>query len=228
MTLVLGARCRDGVAMIADRKIVALGTGQFLRYEMKIYAPIRNVIFGYDGSTDMFDVFHKYVVGDLVILRDDPVSKYKPDNLFEKFCNTINILNRIRANQYFTLDIMVGRIFAGNIRSDLHVINCRGDCKVITGWNPIGHGGSKAKPLVEKKWNANITMKDFAKLSYCVIKYIEIEGLDDSVGTGNDEPTVKYLADDAEIDREAPHDDLNEFKNVYSEYADKFRSLKHI
>ena len=55
--------------------------------------------------------------------------------------------------------------------------------------------------------------------------YIENEHLDGSVGTGNDQPTVKYLPDDAEIDKTVPDDDLNEFKNVYSEYAHEFRSI---
>ena len=84
MILVLGARCTDGVAMVADRKIVDLATKQLLKYNIKIHAPIRNVIFAYGGSADMFNVFHRYVVGDIMILRYNKRDQYNQENLFQR------------------------------------------------------------------------------------------------------------------------------------------------
>jgi 20S proteasome alpha/beta subunit len=218
MTLVLGAPCKDGVAIIADKKIVDLATKQFLKYDLKIRAPIRNVIFGYSGSTDMFEVFHRYVVGDLMILRDDQ-AKYTQENLLQKFGSIMHILRKIRNNMDFALDVIVGRIFPGNIPSDLHVINSRGYSKSIAKWTAIGQGKIQARPLIERKWNPSMMMKDFAGLSYCVIKYIENENLDESVGTGKVEPSIKYLADDTELDNEPSDIELNNLKNASSQYT---------
>lgn len=222
MTLVLGARCTDGVAMVADKKMVDLATKQFLMYDTKIHAPIRNVIFGYGGSADMFDVFHRYVVGDIMILRDDE-SKYTQENLFQKFGNIMHKLRKIRNNMDFVLDVMVGRIFPGNVPSDLHVINSRGYYKSITEWTTIGQGEVQARPFIEKNWNSSMVMKDFAALSYCVIRYIENENLDESVGTGKNEPSIKYLADSEELDYEPSDTELDNFKNAYSQYTVDFK-----
>ena len=43
-------------------------------------------------------------------------------------------------------------------------------------------------------------MKEFAELSYCIIKYIEKKKLSDSVGTGHDELSIKYLEDTGDLD----------------------------
>jgi 20S proteasome alpha/beta subunit len=119
----------------------------------------------------------------------------------------------------FALVVMVGRIFPGKVPSDLHVVNSRGEYKRITEWEAIGQGEIQARPLIEKNWNDDMTMQDFANLCYSVIKYIENEHLDESVGTRNDEPSIKYLVDDTEIDSEPKNNELNRFKNSYSQYA---------
>jgi hypothetical protein len=77
MTLILGGRCTDGVVMIGDKKIVDLATRHLLGYNMKLFGALLNVIFGYVGTEDIFHIFLRYVVGDLVILRDDQ-DKYTP------------------------------------------------------------------------------------------------------------------------------------------------------
>jgi hypothetical protein len=51
-TLILGARCNDGIAIVTDMKITSLATGrpEFLRYESKISGVFINIIFGYAGK----------------------------------------------------------------------------------------------------------------------------------------------------------------------------------
>ena len=123
MTLILGARCTDGVVISGDIKIVDLATRDLIGYSTKLFGALRNVIFGYTGSEDMFHVFLRYIVGDLVILRDDP-DRYTNNNLFQKLSNAMHILREIRNRQDFALEIMVARQFPNygqseSIRSQL-------------------------------------------------------------------------------------------------------------
>ncbi|HEU4446001.1 MAG TPA: hypothetical protein VFR94_15125 [Nitrososphaeraceae archaeon] len=59
MTLVLASRCVDGAVVIADTRITDLKTLEPLRDDMKLKGVIRNVIFGYTGSVDSYQIFEK-------------------------------------------------------------------------------------------------------------------------------------------------------------------------
>ena len=122
MTLILGARCTDGVVISGDTKIVDLATRDLIRYSTKLFGVLRNVIFGYAGSEDMFYIFLRCVIGDLIILRDAP-DNYTHDNLFQKLSNIMHILMKIRKYQDFALQIMVARQFPNNGQSDLYLLN---------------------------------------------------------------------------------------------------------
>jgi 20S proteasome alpha/beta subunit len=224
MTLILGARCTDGVVISGDRKIVDLATRDLIRYSTKLFGALRNVIFGYAGSEDMFRVFLRYIVGDLVILRDDP-DRYTNNNLFQKLSNTMHILRKIRNRQDFALEIMVARQFPNDGQSDLYFLNSFGNYDRITEWRVIGQGEVIARPLVQNNWNTDMEMKEFAELSYCIIKYIEEKKLNDSVGTGHDEPSIKYLEDTGDLDTEPFDNELKGFKQACSRYAKRFGDI---
>jgi 20S proteasome alpha/beta subunit len=82
LTLILGARCIDGVVIVGDSKITDV-MGTLLRYEPKYAGALRNVLFGYSGVVHMFKVFERYVVGDVAILLDSK-DKYTPENLLRR------------------------------------------------------------------------------------------------------------------------------------------------
>ena len=107
LTLILGARCIDGVVIVGDSKITDV-MGTLLRYEPKYAGALCNVLFGYSGVVHMFKVFERYVVGDVVILRDSK-DKYTPENLLEKISDAMHVLFEARSNQYFDLRVMVKR-----------------------------------------------------------------------------------------------------------------------
>lgn len=224
MTLILGARCTDGVVISGDRKIVDLATRDLIGYSTKLFGALRNVIFGYAGSEDMFHVFLRYIAGDLVILRDD-LDRYTNNNLFQKLSNTMHILRKIRNRQDFSLEIMVARQFPNDGQSDLSFVNSFGNCDRITEWRVVGQGELIARPLVQNNWRTDMEMKEFAELSYCIIKYIEEKKLNHSVGTGHDEPSIKYLEDTGDLDTEPLDKELKEFKQACSRYAKRFEDI---
>jgi len=70
LTLDLAAVCGDGVVIIIDTALTRTDTIELIGHDEKLHGVIRNVIFGYSGSEDMYDIFVKYVIGELVMLRD--------------------------------------------------------------------------------------------------------------------------------------------------------------
>ena len=89
MTLALGACCVDGVVIVEDKVIYR----PFAMEKDKISydGVILNVIFGYSGEVKMYDLFVKCLVGDIIILRDEPEA-YTRQNMIEKLCNVMNML----------------------------------------------------------------------------------------------------------------------------------------
>jgi 20S proteasome alpha/beta subunit len=189
-----------------------------------LFGALRNVIFGYAGSEDMFHVFLRYIVEDLVILRDDPY-RYTNSNLLQKLSNTMHVLRDIRNRQDFALQIMVARQFPNNGQSDLYVLNSLGNYDGVTEWRVIGQGELLARPLVQNNWKKDMEMKEFAELCYCIIKYIEEKKLNDSVGTGHNEPSIKYLQDTGDLDTEPFDNELKGFKQACSRYAKRFGDI---
>lgn len=104
MTLVLASCCVDGIVVVADRKITDLKTFKILKDDEKIKGVIRNVIFGYAGSVDGYRIFERYVVGDLVIYRDDQNEQYTYQNMIQKFCKIMDLMRK------FCDDIFLPRI----------------------------------------------------------------------------------------------------------------------
>ena len=56
MTLILGARCSDGVVLVADKKITKTNEISSISYEYinKLHGELSHVIFGISGSTETF------------------------------------------------------------------------------------------------------------------------------------------------------------------------------
>ena len=78
--------------------------------------------------------------------------------------------------------IGVEQLLPSDGKSDLHLVNSQGRIDQIFSWKTIGKGESFADPIAEHKWNEDMNMKDFARLSYCIIIHTEQEKPEESVG----------------------------------------------
>jgi 20S proteasome alpha/beta subunit len=160
MTLVLASSCVDGVVVVADRAFMDLHTLETIKYDEKLSGVIRNVIFGYAGSVDIYHIFVRYVVGDLVMLRDDP-ARYTYQNMIPKFGM---IMDKIRkSTNPFLLDVIVARQFPKNGKSDLFLVKANGSQHHISGWKAVGNGELIANKIVSSFWNNEIIMRNFAR-----------------------------------------------------------------
>lgn len=94
-------------------------------------------------------------------------------------------------------------------------------------WKSIGNGDVVAEPLIRDYWNKrnSIKMRDFAKLSHCIIKFIEQEELAVGVGLGGNNSSVRYLEHDAEIDRIPNATDFEAFESCYESYSKDFQQI---
>jgi len=225
MTLALSSCCSDGVAIIEDTRIYkpfAMEKDK-ISYSEKLRGVILNVIFGYSGIIGMYDLFVRYVVGDLVILRDDP-DKYTAENMILKFCGIMDKFRELYTP--FELQIIVGRQFPKHAASDLYLIKSSGDHEPIPQWNLIGER-TIAEPLVRALYNEDkiFTMRDFAELSYCIIKYIEKREPNGTVGTGGNRPSIRYLKHYGDIDVPPSDTEFLQFEGAYGEYEVKFNKI---
>lgn len=100
----------------------------------------------YAGNEDMYNIFVKYVVGDVVMLRDDQ-DRYTKDNMISKFGKIMALLKT--NSKSLLLQILVARQFPRNVESDLHIIPWSGEFSQIGTWKSIGSGREIAEPLVE-------------------------------------------------------------------------------
>ena len=189
--------------------------GTLLRYEPKLAGVFRNVIFGYAGAVHMYNLFERYIAGDVIVLRDSP-DKYTSDNLMKKIADAMHVLLEARSRQFFELRVMVGRQFPKNGKSDLHLVDSKGRIEPINSWKAIGKGESDANPIIERKWKENMSMKEFGEMGYCVIKYIEKEKPDGSVGG---EPIIRYQKNGADLDTIPSSEEIKEFQESFKTFS---------
>lgn len=153
MTLVLGGRCKDGVVIVTDMKITSLATGSpaFLKYDTKISGVFMNIIFGYAGDVNTYDVYLNYAIGDAVRKKDDPNDAYRNDNFIQRLCDNMTKIRKILARNQrdLLLRIMVGRQFPGKGKSDLHKVNSSGDQNLVTTYAILGNADIFADELIK-------------------------------------------------------------------------------
>jgi hypothetical protein len=69
-------------------------------------------------------------------------------------------------------------------------------------------------------------MREFAELSYCVIRYIEKKNISEAVGLGKEKPPTKYLKDAGNIDNDLTDEEWERFRESYKDYENYFDSVR--
>ena len=205
LTIIIGAKCYDGIVMIADRKITDM-TGNTLRYKNKIFADMEHILIGYGGGAGTFDIFRKYIVGDITLLRHDK-NAYTFDNFIPKAKESVRRFNNVVKHPNF--EIIVGK-HRGN-QSELYHIKQNGEA-IPTDYITIGSGKATADMFLENK-NNYTDMRTFSKSACLAITYMNRYIPDDRVGFElNGFPTIKYLDYDKYMDEEVSKQEIEEFR----------------
>ena len=195
--------------MVADKKVTDyLGNTRY--YTNKIFADLEHILIGYGGGVDTFDIFRKYIVGDIWIWRDNKDNQYTFENFIEKIKDSVLRFNKFvcKTNGYF--EILVGK-HMGTL-SELYYIDKDGKAQNISDYISFG-SGKKTVDIVLKNVNPKTTtMKEFARHAYFAIMYLNTQP-DSRVGVeSNGFPTIIYLDYNKEWDKEASEKDIEEFR----------------
>jgi len=223
MTVVIGAKCSDGIVLIADRKLT--GKNGEVRYCEKVVGDLAHVLIGYTGDAQMFDIFRRYTAGDLIIERDG-AKRYDLDNLLSKVSNSIRMFNKLVDCKPFKV-LMVSH---HEKPLELYHIDEFGNHeKVSHGYMAIGSGTEIANMFCEGLDHANMTMSEFIKHAYlaimCMNSYFPSFGVGVELGGV---PTVVYLHYNAEWDKRPATDspqDIEECKKYVNQRLVRFKQV---
>jgi 20S proteasome alpha/beta subunit len=186
MTLILGSKCADGVVLIDDKKVILNG-GIDIDYRDKLFAILDYVTFGSSGSTDNFELFRGYV---MEYFRKHQISF---DDIIKELSGLAFRINRkYNFDRAFYFDVLVALQFPDK-PSTLTFISGYGNPRTIEKYHMLDSGASYAKVFLEKLWCKDLTMEQFAKLGYFIIKYVEDFNLNRAVGIGYTEPQIWFI-----------------------------------
>lgn len=220
LTVVIGARCSDGIALITDAKLTKIVGASTLKrkYGRKLFGDLAHLLFGYAGSEEVFDFFRKYIIGDIELNRDTSEC-YTIDNIITKIARVVEVINRRLGNS------LIGDQFAIVIaqhrgeNSKLYYINKRGKIKDLE-YKIIGSGATTANDFCRKPYREKTSMKQFTKTAFCSIMYLD-RLPNSTVGVIPDGiPMMRYLRFNRVWDKPPPRTHIDEFQRFFQQEFD--------
>lgn len=220
VTVIIGARCSDGVVLVADKKLTDIFDRIPPEFTNKLSGDIRHFLMGYTGLREIFDIFRKAIVGDwLLTLNSDP---YTFDNYVIRCCPMIRALNGIARGPAYRLQVLIGKHQLKN--TQLYYIDDKGKENKINDYIAIGSGKGEADNICKNLDHNCITMKEFAKRAYFAIMFMNQYRPALGVGVEQDDvPRVTYLPYDIEKDEDATPKDIEEYKKYTAEKLEAIR-----
>lgn len=193
MTYVLGARCLDGVVLVADTKMI-VNSGIDTKFDDKITGEINGVLTSFSGLRDQFEPFRSQL-RELRRSSDKPIT---PDTILKNIKDILRSLYSQYANRFdLELLVAISRSKLGE-SSLLYYFHDDGLYQPINNDYKVIGAAPYGEIYMKKIWNAKMNMDQTAELGYFVIRYIEKFQLDLSVGTGGDKPRpqIHFIPDE--------------------------------
>jgi 20S proteasome alpha/beta subunit len=234
MTCIISARCSDGVALIADRRIVDEKTRN-VEYRDKLYPYYYPIIVGSSGDVDAFDSFRREAldaaqnIGPETRLLDEPYNyqisgrvNIMPAEEYMKLpvgkarINLFPYIEELRKivikyQKSGTFDI----IFAAQTQEKgaflEHIDEFGTPCDITDLYKIIGSSDVFANAILKPMWRKDMTMNEFAEFGYFIIKYFDRFEIDFKVGLGGRKPQVWFVPDD--LEQKVREADPNTIKN---------------
>lgn len=199
MTLIIGVRCKDGVILAGDKKVVE---GTNITSEEKITSLPLNIHVAGAGTKEIIDKFNERIPFILEDRKNHNFKEMKKENPnikieevpfyfrpyeFLEDCEGLltNLSQRYidEVHQFWHSDILVGVIV--NTTAELHHLSTL-DCldSKRRGFKCIGSGAPYAEFILKGLWNEDLTMRETAEICKFVIEEIEKCGIDNNVGEG--------------------------------------------
>ncbi len=220
MTLITGLRCRDGVVLGSDRKVLRGGEAE---YSNKIFT-INNVALAVEGLTGIRDDF-------LYLLDIELQRRRGVDALYEMKVIAEDIIADLteRYKERVREEVPIGVLMAGRERlvsgrAMLYYIHGVGYGEVVE-FLCTGHGGPYATSLAKFLLKKDLNVDENAKRIAFIISWVA-EDVDVTVGGDPDVVIIR----DSDVLTDRPVEPLdssvaNEMKNRAREFKEKIASI---
>lgn len=244
MTLIIGARCTDGVVLVADRKVVGSN-----RLVDKIRKPDNvNVVFTAGGFERVFEDYLDDLSRDVNWMYNwfQEDNKKQPTSLqrnydthqFKKTCiTTLTELKKVYSNLgenvsfenilqvFFTLpEERNGQPITRLYKMDME--DCYPEVVEEGKIETIGYSQLASPFLKSLENDPNLKMKDVARVGSFAIKYIENANLtDESVGVGDQEPQIFFVPDENEPKEVKDEKEIKELLNGVNQEVEKIKNM---
>jgi 20S proteasome alpha/beta subunit len=190
MTFIMGAKCVDGVVLVADRKVTLADLSAF-DYQDKLFNGLGHIIYGSSGSTSLYQLFVGHVED---YVRTHPEDMTYRNAVLKLSQIAFSIYKRYDFNPNYKYNLLVA-IAPDDERSNLTFISGNGMPRSIDTCYSIGSGSPYASVFLKKCYNRNMTMEQAAELGYFAIKYTEDFQLNMTVGVGDGIPQIWFVPD---------------------------------
>lgn len=213
MTLIIGARCIDGVILAGDRRVLR---GTEYSEEKKIIQPFKNFVVGASGISGLMDKFLNEMNLYLNSPHDNQLtwrefSYFLEDlatNLFERYNSRLERLQEAEVGG-FAFDTLFGFKEYSDHASLYHMYG-NGFSAEVKKFDIIGHGQPHALPFLKTLYRQNITMEEMIKLCVFILKLIDEEKIDLSVGGKPQIYKIPDIGDTIELSE----DEIEELLNI--------------
>jgi len=209
MTLILGAKCVDGVVMVGDRKFSVTDVhGTQYIYGDKILGELNGVLTGFSGDLGAFQVFTRTLKIYVSVKREEDIKRAMAEPLRAPIIGpTIDQVmlkisqiqkefhDKYSKNRYNVLIGISGSYFPDRI-SVLYHFYSDGRSIPITESKTIGSGSQYASYFLKRYWRSNqTTMLQFAQLCDFIIRYVSHTRvtLDSGVGLRDEQSYPQIL-----------------------------------
>jgi len=222
MTYIIGARCKDGVVLIADRKVSGGDTPKFTN-KIKTFGENSVFVFTAAGYESIFEEFLEEVKrkGYETEAENNLYNKNKAPELppkqltihdFKHICvdvikNMKKIYSEIDHKEALQVLIVLPVADVSNPSNPnpigkynllyMDMIDCYPEPRKDDAIQPIGYSHCGGEVFLKQfRKSGNFTMKEIARIGAFIIKYIETEELADGyVGIGTGQPQIVFCKD---------------------------------
>lgn len=198
MTYIAGLRCKDGVVLVGDRKVVSADRTK-ASYENKLTMDVSGIVVGYAGSDILSRRFRSELVA-LVNSYGGQPAQFEP--FVEKVEDIVTRLNqRYRDKVTDQMEVLIAARLAQPLVALRH-IHIAGVADEVPEYIAIGTGEPYGAAFLKHLWRSDLSMKEAIEIGYFIVRYIERFQLVDTVGCGNAYPQIWCLSNSDPVPRE--------------------------
>lgn len=224
MTIIFGIKCYDGIVIASDTKVLR---GTDWEYQAKIDGSLlTEVVVGASGTTAFFDKFKRHIKIQTEQIRAQKEDNSAPYENIEQFITVCERILREYKTEYGILETqnpieLLISINTGDGMPTLHHLNTSEQVaeEEIHRFLVIGHGEPYASMFMKKLWDIRMNMEQSAILACSIIKIIDDEHLDITVG-GN--PQIWFIPNKEQPAREIKGNEIQKLLNQRDEFLNSF------